>query len=111
MKKLFLILVTLVNIAISMYSQDGRAVAGRPVDAKLCNQEHGLRFELYTDGRCKVIVGTDSGWGKYTLNQNRTKITVIWDNGTENRGDITVSGNGVVGILTVEGVKYKPCRD
>ena len=111
MKKYVMILFGLISFAISVYSQDGRAVVGRPVDTKLCNQQQGLRFELYTDGRCKVILEDGrSGWGSYTLNTNRTKITVKWDNEQESRGDIIVSVNGIVGSLVVEGVKYIPCR-
>ena len=110
MKKYIIILVGLIGFAITVNSQDERAVAGRPVDAKLCNQEQGLRFELYTDSRCKVIVGNNSGWGTYKLSLDRKKITIKWDNETENRGDIIVLANGVVTNLVVEGIKYIPCR-
>jgi len=115
MKKVFLILAATICLfyfgnVISVNAQNERTLKGRPVDAKLCNQEHGQRLELYTDGKCKVIVGVNSGWGKYTLNPNRTKITINWDNETENRGDVIVNNNGFVVNLTIEGVRYTPCK-
>ena len=108
MKKLFVILVAMLCFGISA-NADERSVQGRPVDAKLCYSDQ--RLELYSDGRCKVIVGgTNSGWGSYTLNPGRTKITIKWENGEEHRGEITVYANGAVGALVVEGVRYSPCR-
>jgi len=110
-KKKIVLLIALIGFGINANAQKEHTVSGRPVDAKLCNQQYNQRLELYTDGKCKIILDDgNSGWGTYTLNTTRTKITLNWKNGAENRGDINISVNSVVGNLVIEGVKYIPCK-
>ena len=111
MKRVFVILIMAIAcLGANITAQDGRTVKGRPVEARLCDS-NDLRLELYSDGRCKAVkAGYTPSWGSYTLNTVRTKITINWDENSEHRGDISISSNGYVSVLVIEGVKYYPCK-
>ena len=109
MKRIILTL-SLIGLILMMISCGSKTAHGV---VKTKNGDQSV--ELYDDGRIFVMAVVDSetlrGWGNYEINGE--EIIIHWDNGMEQRGNISIGSDYDKGInscrvhsLDIEGVKY-----